>query len=108
MEKQFAALLRAVEEVIEWHAQTGGWEAPCWVRLSKAYRQAQKGKKSEESSEAALKRVFDVLYLDRGPDGEFHNQDKEWDSGTIEAVDDIVRPCFANLLQSAKKDTTAI
>ncbi len=27
------SLVRAAQDVIEWAAQMGGWEAPCWERL---------------------------------------------------------------------------
>jgi hypothetical protein len=30
------SLVRAAQDVLEWAAQMGGWEAPCWERLRRA------------------------------------------------------------------------
>ena len=47
-----------------------------------------------EDRAAALRRIYDVLYLDLNKDGEFYNQEKGWDANTMEAIADIVRPFF--------------
>ena len=44
------SLVRAAQDVLEWAAQMGGWEAPCWERLRLAvgepFGTRQKGKQS--------------------------------------------------------------
>ncbi len=44
------SLVQAAQDVLEWAAQMGGWEAPCWERLRLAVGERlgtrQKGKRS--------------------------------------------------------------
>lgn len=47
-----------------------------------------------EAHMAALRRIYDILYLDLGKDGEFYSQEKRWDSDTTAAIAEIVRPFF--------------
>ena len=54
----------------------GGWEAPCWERLRRAVREAAAQSESPDSAEAALRHIYDLLYLDIGPTGDFYNPDK--------------------------------
>ncbi len=45
-----SSLVQAAQDVLEWAAQMGGWEAPCWERLRVAVGERlgthQKGKRS--------------------------------------------------------------
>lgn len=43
---------------------------------------------------AALRRIYDLLYLDMDKGREFYNQEKQWTPDTISAVADIVRTVF--------------
>ena len=47
-----------------------------------------------EDQMAALRRIYDILYLDLSKSGEFYNQDKTWDADTTTAIAEIVRPFF--------------
>ncbi len=68
------SLVQAVQDVLEWAAQMGGWEAPCWERLRKALRQTASVKATD--AQEALRNIYDLLYLDIGPTGDFYNLDK--------------------------------
>ena len=52
----------------------------------------------------ALQRVHNLLYLDSGPEGEFHNPDKEWSPDTLDAIAEIVRPLFPQPSISGARD----
>ena len=49
---------------------------------------------STEDRTAALRRIYDILYLDLNKDGELCNKEKARDAGTTTAIADIVRPFF--------------
>lgn len=42
--------------------------------------------------EAVAGTIYDRLYLDTGPDGDFYNPDKDWDSDTMDSIRDILAP----------------
>lgn len=42
-----------------------------------------------------LGQIYDILYLDMGPKGEFYNPHKACDADTLSAIADVVRPLFA-------------
>lgn len=52
------SLVQAAKDVLEWAAQMGGWEAPCWERLRVAVREAATQGESPDSAEAALRHIF--------------------------------------------------
>jgi len=39
-----------------------------------------------------LSRIFDILYLDMGPEGDFYNRDKTWSPDTLDQIAEVVRP----------------
>ncbi len=88
------SLVQAAQDVLEWAAQMGGWEAPCWERLRTAVREAAAQGEGPDSAEATLRHVYDLLYLDIGPKGEFCNPDKPWDADTLDAIAGVVRERF--------------
>ncbi len=88
------SLVQAAQDVLEWAAQMGGWEAPCWESLRRAVREAAAQSESPDSAEAALRHVYDLLYLDINPKGEFYNADKPWDADTLDAIAQVVRKRF--------------
>ena len=47
-----------------------------------------------EAHMAALRRIYDILYLDINKDGEFYSEKKRRDASTISAIAGIVRPFF--------------
>jgi len=88
-----AELLQAARGALEWAEQTGGWDAPCWQRLKTAVRNAG-AEMAPEDVATALRRIFDILYLDMDSKGEFHKPDKDWNADTLSMIADIVRPLF--------------
>src|SRR3990172_4988809 len=54
----------------------------------------QQGDLGAEDSTAALRRIYDVLYLDLDKNREFYNEEKVWDAETTSAIAEIVRPFF--------------
>ncbi len=86
------SLVHAAQDVIEWAAQMGGWEAPCWERLRKALRQAASAQATD--AQEALRHIYDLLYLDIGPTGDFYNPDKVWDPDTLDGIAQVVRERF--------------
>ena len=100
---------------MEWAENMGGWEAPCWERLravcsgfKRLFGSAEGSHKdapeiAPHKAKEALQAVFDLLYLDMGPQGDFYNPDKAWDSDVIDAVAEVVRPFFNHLLQNKKE-----
>ena len=44
------SLVQSAQDVLEWAAQMGGWEAPCWERLRLAVREAATQGESPDSS----------------------------------------------------------
>ena len=86
------SLVQAAQDVLEWAAQMGGWEAPCWERLRKALRQAASAQATD--AQEALRHIYDLLYLDIGPTGDFHNPDKVWCPDTLDAIARVVRERF--------------
>jgi len=91
-------LLDAVRDVLEWGEQTGGWEAPCWARLQQAVLDTSSEERRSGTAHQTLRRIFDILHLDAGPKGDFYNPEKNWDADTLDAIAEIVRPTFSNLL----------
>lgn len=47
-----------------------------------------------DNAEAALRHIYDLLYFDIGPEGEFYNPDKTLDDHTLKAIAGVVRECF--------------
>ena len=88
------SLAQAAQDVLEWAAQMGGWEAPCWERLRRAVREAATQGESPDSAEAALRHIYDLLYRDIGPTGDFYNPDKVWDADTLDAIARVARERF--------------
>ena len=88
------SLVQAAQDVLEWAAQMGGWEAPCWEGLRRAVREAAAQSESPDSAESALRHIYDLLYLDIGPTGDFYNPDKVWDPDTLDAIAQVVRERF--------------
>ena len=43
---------------------------------------------------AALRHIYDILYLDLNKDGDFYNEEKTWDADTTDAIAEVVRPFF--------------
>jgi len=83
----------------------------CWRRLRDVVREAagqvpmpEEEAEPEAKTEdlyddstkkvTALRQVFDLLYLDMGPKGDFYNPDKAWDADTLDRIADVVRPLF--------------
>jgi len=65
----------------------------------------QEGYLGAEDSTAALRRIYDVLYLDLNRNREFYNEEKAWDADTITAIAEIVRPFFPKPpMQTAEAD----
>jgi len=56
------SLVQAAQDVLEWAAQMGGWEAPCWERLRKALRQTASAQAAD--AQEVLRHIYDLLYLD--------------------------------------------
>jgi hypothetical protein len=54
----------------------------------------QQGNLGIGDSMTALRRIYDVLYLDLKKNREFYNEEKAWDADTTSAIADIVRPFF--------------
>lgn len=54
----------------------------------------QQGDLGAEDSTTALRRIYDVLYLDLDKNREFYNEEKAWDSDTTTAIAEIVRQFF--------------
>lgn len=54
----------------------------------------QEGDLGAEDSTTALRRIYDVLYLDLNKNREFYNEEKAWDADTTTAIADIVRQFF--------------
>ncbi len=88
------SLVQAARDILEWAAQMGGWEAPCWERLRLAVREAAAQSESPDSAETALRHIYDLLYLDINPKGEFYNADKPWDADTLDAIAGVARDRF--------------
>ena len=63
-----------------------------------------------EDSTTALRRIYDLLYLDLDKNREFYNEEKAWDADTTTAIADIVRPFFpkpsAQPVESDEKELT--
>lgn len=87
-------ILRAARDVLEWAEYTGGWDAPCWERLRQAVRETAPQTEAPDDAQDALRRIYDLLYLDTGPEGNFHNPDKTWSPDTLDAIADVVRERF--------------
>ncbi len=87
-------LVQAAQDVLEWAAQMGDWEAPCWQRLRNAVEQASARPESSSDAQDALKHIYDLLYLDIGPTGDVYNPDKVWNSDTLDAIAQVVRERF--------------
>ena len=47
-----------------------------------------------DDSTTALRRIYDLLYLDLKGNREFYNTEKAWDADTTTAIAEIVRPFF--------------
>ena len=62
------------------------------------------GAPAESESQRALRHVFDLLYLDVGPKGEFLKPSKTWDADTLDAIADVVRPLFPQLPSQSTED----
>ncbi|MHC4504176.1 MAG: hypothetical protein ACYTFI_12785 [Planctomycetota bacterium] len=60
-------LVQAAKDVLEWAAQMGGWEAPCWERLRQAVREAAAQGESPGSAEAVPGRSI-VTATDTAPE----------------------------------------
>ncbi len=88
------SVAQAAQDVLEWAAQMGGWEAPCWERLRLAVNEPAAQSESPDSADAALRRIYDLLYLDTGPTGDFHNPSKVWCPDTLDAIARVVRERF--------------
>ncbi len=86
------SLVQAAQDVLEWAAQMGGWEAPCWERLRKALRQSASAQATD--AQEALRHIYDLLYLDIGPTGDVYNPDKVWDPDTLDGIAQVVRERF--------------
>ncbi len=86
------SLVQAAQDVLEWAAQMGGWEAPCWERLRKALRQTASAQAID--AQEALRHIYDLLWLDIGPTGDVYNPDKVWDPDTLDAIAQVVRERF--------------
>ena len=77
----------------------GGWDAPYWGRLRAAVRKsASEGVQTYHtgSAEGALRRVYDILYLDIDQRGECYDADKAWDPSTLDMIADVVRGHFGD------------
>ena len=86
------SLVQAAQDVLEWVAQMGGWEASCWEKLRLALRRTASAQATD--AQEALRHIYDLLYLDIGPTGDFYNPDKPWDADTIDAVARVAREQF--------------
>jgi len=98
-----AELVELAEDVLEWAAQTGGWDALCWQRLRQVTKIVAAQLQSDRGGNhaySALQRVYDALYLESGPDGDVYNPDKEWSPDTLDEIADFVRPLFPPLDQA--------
>ena len=42
------SLVQAAQDVLEWAAQMGGWEVPCWERSRQAVREAAPSSESPD------------------------------------------------------------
>jgi len=45
-----------------------------------------------KAAQELLSRIFDILYLDTGPEGDFYNRDKSWSPDTLDQIATVVRP----------------
>jgi hypothetical protein len=65
----------------------------------------QEGDPGAEDSTTALRRIYDVLYLDLNKNREFYNEEKAWDADTTTAIAEIVRQFFPKPpMQTAEAD----
>ena len=84
----------AARDVLRWAEHMGGWEAPCWSRLREAAVGAASCAAPPARAESALRRVYDVLYLDDDGKGGFYNPGKSWDADTLDGVAQAVCAYF--------------
>ena len=54
-----------------------------------------------DDSTTALRRIYDLLYLDLKGNREFYNEEKAWDADTTSAIAEIVRQFFPKLATRA-------